>query len=163
HWPQFWGAFLEWSEIEYEGDPSVVCTGDDVEMARFFPDVRLSYTEALLARDAWPADRAAVTALDSNGEREQLTRGQPAERVDSPACEHGNRPGTRPPRSVRLQPSAVRHVLVGNDRAAEVHRARRRRHAAGAPEGAPAARKPPSRREALLPHEHRLDDVELAA
>ena len=61
-----------------------------------------------------------------------------------------------------VRPSAVHPLLVGNDRRAEVHRPRRRRHAAAAPEGAPAARRREARRPALLLHDLRLDDVELA-
>ena len=45
----------------------------------------------------------------------------------------------RPP---AVRPSALHSLLVGNDRHPEVHRPRRRRHAAAAPEGAPAARRP---------------------
>src|SRR5438477_12937497 len=60
---EFWSAFLEWSEIQYSGDPSSVCDGDDIEHARFFPNVVLSYAENVLGRDRWPADGAAVTAL----------------------------------------------------------------------------------------------------
>ena len=52
--------------------------------------------------------------------------------------------------------------LVGHDRRAEVHRARRRRHAAAAPQGAPAPMRRPRRRPPLLLHDLRLDDVELA-
>ena len=41
-----------------------------------------------------------------------------------------------------VRPSALHPVLVGHDRRAQVHRARRRRHAAAAPEGASPARRP---------------------
>ncbi len=45
---------------------------------------------------------------------------------------------------------------------AEVHRARRRRHAAPASQGAPLAMRLAARRAAVLLHDTRLDDVELA-
>ncbi len=70
-----------------------------------------------------------------------------------------NRPDLRAP---ALRPSLVRPVLLGDHRAAEVHRPSRRRRAPHASEGAPApVRHPPGRRRPLL-HDHRLDDVELA-
>ncbi len=42
-------------------------------------------------------------------------------------------------RAAALQPSALHHVFLGHHRRAEMHRARRRRHAAPASEGASAA------------------------
>src|SRR4051795_11334173 len=45
---QFWRTLLDWSELPWSGAADVVLTGDDVETARFFPDVRLNYAEALL-------------------------------------------------------------------------------------------------------------------
>ena len=65
-------------------------------------------------------------------------------------------------RAAAVRSSALHPVLVGHDRRAEVHRARRRRNAAAAPEGAPAARRREARRPAVLLHDLRLDDVELA-
>jgi acetoacetyl-CoA synthetase len=85
-WEEFWSAVLVWSGIRYEGDPSVVCDGQDVESARFFPGVRLSYTESLLGRGVWPAESAAVTALNCDGGRERITRGELAGRVDALAA-----------------------------------------------------------------------------
>ena len=52
--------------------------------------------------------------------------------------------------------------LVGHDRRAQMHRPWRRRHAAPAPQGTPAALRRARRRPALLLHDLRLDDVELA-
>ena len=56
---------------------------------------------------------------------------------------------------------ALHPLLLGHDRAAQVHRARRRRHAAAAPQGARAAHRSHPRRPDLLLHHLRLDDVEL--
>ena len=61
-----------------------------------------------------------------------------------------------------LRSPRVHPLLVGHHRSAEGHRARRRRHAAPAPEGAPAAHGPAPGRPAVLLHHLRLDDVELA-
>ena len=66
-------------------------------------------------------------------------------------------------RAAAVRPSALHPVFLGHHRRAEVHRARRRRHAAAAPEGAPAAQRRASRGDrAVLLHHLRLDDVELA-
>src|SRR5258708_17376246 len=65
-------------------------------------------------------------------------------------------------RATALRPSAVHPVLLGNDRRAEVHRARAGRDAAQAPVRAAAALRRAGRRPALLLHHARLDDVELA-
>ena len=65
-------------------------------------------------------------------------------------------------RAAAVRSSALHHVLLGHDRAAQVHGARRRRDAAPAPEGAGAAHRPRPRRPDLLLHHLRLDDVELA-
>ena len=65
-------------------------------------------------------------------------------------------------RAAAFQPSALHPVFVGHHRRAEVHRARRRRHAHPASQGAPAPLRHPRRRSRLLLHDVRLDDVELA-
>ena len=73
----FWQTFLRFSKLVWEGDASPVCTSERVETARFFPRIRLSYPENLLACNS-PEDlqRAAVTARDANGVTERLTRGR---------------------------------------------------------------------------------------
>ncbi len=65
-------------------------------------------------------------------------------------------------RAFPVRSPALHHVFLRHHRRAEVHRARRRRHAAPAPEGTPAARRPEARRAPVLLHDLRLDDVELA-
>ena len=72
------------------------------------------------------------------------------------------RPRRDPLRAPALRPSALHPVLLGHDRRAQVHRARRGRHPAPAPEGTPAPRRPQARRSPVLLHDLRLDDVELA-
>ena len=44
----FWSLFLDWSKIICEGSREPVCTSDDCETARFFPELRLNYAENLL-------------------------------------------------------------------------------------------------------------------
>ena len=62
----------------------------------------------------------------------------------------------------RLRSPAVHHVLVGNDRRAQVHRARARRNVAAASQRACAAYRHRRDRSLVLLHDLRLDDVELA-
>lgn len=71
----FWGLFLQWSGIAFDGDPGKVCTEDRCELATFFPDVRLSYVENLLHIGS-PADgdRTAITTCSGDGTVERVTR-----------------------------------------------------------------------------------------
>ena len=73
--------------------------------------------------------------------------------------ERGAPARVRPP---AVRPPALHHVFVRHHRAAQVHGARGRRHAAAAPEGARPARRHRARRPRVLLHHLRLDDVELA-
>ena len=79
-------------------------------------------------------------------------------RLHRPACDDR----AADVRAAAVRSSALHPVFVRHDRRAEVHRARRRRHAAAAPEGASAALRHQARRSPLLLHDLRLDDVELA-
>ena len=65
-------------------------------------------------------------------------------------------------RARRIRRAALHSLFVRHDGRAEVHRARRRRHAAPASQGARAAHGHPRRRRRVLLHDLRLDDVELA-
>ena len=65
-------------------------------------------------------------------------------------------------RAAAVQPPALHPLFLRHHGRAEVHRARRGRHAPAAPEGAPAARGPEAQRPPVLLHHLRLDDVELA-
>ena len=66
-------------------------------------------------------------------------------------------------RAAAVRPSALHPVLVGHDRRAEVHRARRRRHAAAAPQGASCCTATSRAGDRLFYFtDLRLDDVELA-
>jgi acetoacetyl-CoA synthetase len=73
----FWRLFLDWSGLAVEGHPEPVCEGDGVEQARFFPNVRLSYVENLLARPGLENDaRPALTAVHDDGRpSDRFTRG----------------------------------------------------------------------------------------
>jgi acetoacetyl-CoA synthetase len=75
----FWGALLSWSRAACSGSDKPAVDGDDVELARFFPNLRLSYTENLLASGA--PDAAAVTACDETGRVETLSWAQLTDQV----------------------------------------------------------------------------------
>ena len=47
HPGEFWRTLLNWTELPWSGSDDVVLTGDEIETARFFPDVRLNYAEPL--------------------------------------------------------------------------------------------------------------------
>lgn len=78
----FWRLFLEWSDPLRSGDPDPVCTGDGCETATFFPNLRLSYAENLLAART-PADdqRIALVARHGDGTRRELCRRELREQV----------------------------------------------------------------------------------
>ena len=71
----FWRALLDWSELPWSGSADTVLIGDDVETARFFPDVRLNYAEAVLRRLPDLDDEAlALVSLHADRPAERLTR-----------------------------------------------------------------------------------------
>jgi acetoacetyl-CoA synthetase len=71
----FWRALLDWSELPWSGSADTVLIGDDVETARFFPDLRLNYAEALLRQLPDLDDEApALVSLHSDRPAERLTR-----------------------------------------------------------------------------------------
>lgn len=82
----FWGRFLDWTQVPHAGVSTPVCVGDDVEHARFWPGLSLNYTEVLLhgvptSRD----DHIAVIARDESGERVEITRANLRRRVEAAA------------------------------------------------------------------------------
>ena len=86
HYRDFWAAFLDWTEVAWEGSADVVCTSDDVEHAVFFPGVRLNYAENLLRPLVGVDDDApALTAVHGDGSVEQVSRAGLRRRVQSAA------------------------------------------------------------------------------
>lgn len=78
----FWKLFIHWAPIELEGDTEIVCEGDMVEAARFFPGARFSFVAQLLRCDSSADDaRTALVALDEAGNRTELTRAELRERT----------------------------------------------------------------------------------
>lgn len=71
----FWGSFLAWSGISYDGDPLRVCEGEGVETAEYFPDLRLNFAEQVLARRPG-APETAIISRHFGGGREEMSREQ---------------------------------------------------------------------------------------
>jgi acetoacetyl-CoA synthetase len=93
----FWGTFLEFSGLVTEGDAEPVLDGDAVDRARFFPRLRLNYTENLLS-SAYDDETVAVVAVDETGTTARLTRRALRDRVCALATAlwaRGVRPGDR--------------------------------------------------------------------
>ncbi|MER2268622.1 acetoacetate--CoA ligase [Methylobacterium oxalidis] len=112
----FWSLFLEWSGVECDGSPELVCTDDRCEFARFFPNLRLSYPENLL-RTISPVDdaRIAITSYTASGAVERLTRGQLRQQVMRLAVEMerlGIGPGDRVVSLARNRGQAVIGALA---------------------------------------------------
>lgn len=85
HFRDFWGEFLLWADLAWEGSAETVCAGDDAETARFFPGVRLNYAENLLRPlPGVDDDAVALTSLHDHG-AEHLTRAALRRRVTAAA------------------------------------------------------------------------------
>ena len=76
----FWKLFLEWSALPVSGQSEPVCEGDAIEHAKFFPQLGLNYTQALL-RDLGDDAAPALSACNESGETTRLTRGELRHRV----------------------------------------------------------------------------------
>ncbi|MFT3924991.1 MAG: acetoacetate--CoA ligase [Myxococcales bacterium] len=82
HYRDFWRCLVEFLSPVCEGELEPVCTSDEVERARFFPELRLNYAENLLRQRgdaALPDDgekRVVLSTLDEAGTLVQLTRAE---------------------------------------------------------------------------------------
>ena len=117
-------------------------------------------------RSAPIAERARAAAVGRARRRRAVPAipRQPAEALPRSRCLRGLRRARAPLRFERLPFDHPLYMLYssGTTGVPEVHRPRRRRHAAAAPEGASAAHRREAGRPAVLLHDLRLDDVELA-
>jgi acetoacetyl-CoA synthetase len=78
----FWALFLEWSGARVSGETEPVCDGSGIEGTRFFPRLRLSWAENLLAERSPEEERAAaIVGCDETGARAELTRADLRRRV----------------------------------------------------------------------------------
>ncbi|TCF96540.1 acetoacetate--CoA ligase [Paraburkholderia strydomiana] len=79
---EFWRCLLTWLPgLDYVGDSSTVCVGDECETALFFPDIRLNYAQNLLNAVGTDDSALAMIALHADGRRVSLTRGALRSRV----------------------------------------------------------------------------------
>jgi acetoacetyl-CoA synthetase len=87
HPVEFWRTLLTWSGLPWSGSADVVLSGDDVETARFFPDVRLNYAEALLRPlPGDDDDRLALTSVHAGRPTERFSRAELRTRVQRTAA-----------------------------------------------------------------------------
>ena len=114
----------------------------------------------------WPRSRAACPACAGPS---WCRSSRPSRRPSARSPTRWSTPTTSrrpapPPAFAQLPFDHPLYILYssGTTGQAEGDRARRRRHAAPAPQGAPAAHRPPAGRPRVLLHHLRLDDVELA-
>jgi acetoacetyl-CoA synthetase len=95
----FWRLFVEWADPLREGELEPVCTDDRCEFASFFPNLRLSYAENLLAsRSPEQDEQVALVGHHGDGRRKELTRRELRERVRTLAAHlraFGIEPGDR--------------------------------------------------------------------
>jgi len=68
----FWRLFLRWSEVRFSGNAEPVCTSDEIETARFFPNVSLSFVSHLL--DGAGAADEAIAVVEGREEPAQEPR-----------------------------------------------------------------------------------------
>jgi acetoacetyl-CoA synthetase len=110
----FWRTLLTWSGLPFSGSADRALVGEDVETARFFPDVRLNYAEALLrplpaVDDAGPA----LTAVHADRPAERWTRAElrgDVRRAAAALSRAGLRAGDR---VVLIAPHTGSTVVVG--------------------------------------------------
>jgi acetoacetyl-CoA synthetase len=77
HPEPFWRAVLGWSRLPWSGSADTVLAGDDVETARFFPDLLLNHAEVLLAPLPDVDDDApALTAVHADRPTQRYTRAE---------------------------------------------------------------------------------------
>jgi acetoacetyl-CoA synthetase len=109
----FWRTFLSWAELPWSGSADVVLTGDDVETARFFPDVRLNYAEALLRPlPGADDDGLALTSVHAGRPAERWTRAElraEVQRTSAALAGIGLCPGDR---VVLVAPNSGRNAIV---------------------------------------------------
>jgi acetoacetyl-CoA synthetase len=84
---RFWSLFLAWSGANASGERTPVRTGAGFAETRFFPGLRLSWAENLLA-ERGPAGEAAIAlvSVDEAGARREITRADLRRRVRAVAA-----------------------------------------------------------------------------
>ncbi|MFC3123603.1 acetoacetate--CoA ligase [Pseudoroseomonas globiformis] len=70
----FWPLIIDWSELPTEGSHEPAWEGDSIEAARFFPNLRLNFTECVLAgRHQRRPGEAALIACKADGSSRIVT------------------------------------------------------------------------------------------
>jgi acetoacetyl-CoA synthetase len=83
----FWRLLLDWAEPLHSGEPEPVCTDDRCELATFFPNLKLSYAENLLAARSPEQDlQVALVTRHGDGSRREITRGELRKQVRTVAA-----------------------------------------------------------------------------
>jgi acetoacetyl-CoA synthetase len=83
----FWRLFVEWVDPLRAGELEPVCSDERSEFASFFPNLRLSYAENLLApRSPEQDQRIALVGRHGDGTREEIIRRELRERVRTVAA-----------------------------------------------------------------------------
>lgn len=84
---EFWRLFVEWADPLREGELEPVCSDERCELATFFPNLRLSYAENLLAaRSSEQDEQVALVGRHGDGSRQEITRRELRERVRTVAA-----------------------------------------------------------------------------
>lgn len=81
HLDEFWSALWQWADLPADGDGSVALADDSMPGARWFPDVRLNYAEAMLAVPGRAADDVVVMATSQSRPDIELTAAQLRDQV----------------------------------------------------------------------------------
>ncbi|MDQ3592075.1 MAG: acetoacetate--CoA ligase [Actinomycetota bacterium] len=69
----FWRSMLDTFDVPYDGDPAVVLAAREMPGARWFPDLRLSYAETMLALPGRADDDVAVYGRSQSRGPQDLT------------------------------------------------------------------------------------------
>ncbi|ONG50406.1 acetoacetate--CoA ligase [Pseudoroseomonas deserti] len=77
----FWTAFLAWSGLRCSGAAQPACEGDAIEIARFFPNLRLNFADNLLS-PAFDDASLALVAVQHGRATQRLTRAELRDRVE---------------------------------------------------------------------------------
>ena len=83
----FWALLVEHSRVLASGELHPVCVGEDIRTAKFFPSLRLSWAENVLAElSPTVEDAPAIIAWDESGKRSEISRKQLRQRVRAVAA-----------------------------------------------------------------------------
>ncbi len=109
----FWRLLLEWAEFPWSGSADIVLVGDEVETARFFPDVRLNHAEVLLRQLSEEEEQApALTGVRVGQPDEVFNRRDLREAVRRTATTLSTEGIATADRVVLVSPNTVQAVVA---------------------------------------------------